>query len=229
MTIHLCVPWRTDHGQRERVWWACQLRWMRLFPGIVTHEGVDHSQPFNRSAARNNAVDRLTLARPDWDVAVFADADVAIGHAGQVHAAIEAARDSGRMVFAHTWQATLSREATELVLGGTDPTAIPRDEAEWEQHTLSGVYAVPRPLWEALGGFDERYRAWGLEDHSFALAAKVLAGRLGRAQGNVYHLWHERPRQEREGQPHYADNHALFERYNAARHSLTEMRRVLDR
>lgn len=231
MTGHMriCVPWRSDHGQRERVWRACATRWAAMFPAGSLYLGTWPEQPLNRAAMRNEAVAALTMDVPDWDVALLADADVMISDAGQALAAVEGALETGRLTYAHTWQATLSREATERVLAGEDPTSLPRDDAEWEQRTYSGVYAVPRALWEATGGQDSRFRGWGLEDHGFMLACRVLAGGLGRTEGTVYALHHDRPREEREGQPHYAANHRLFERYQAASKSTSAMRQVLDR
>lgn len=231
MTDHMriCVPWRSDYGQRERVWRACAARWAAMFPVGTLYLGTSHGQPFNRSAARNAAVEELTLDVPDWEVAVLADADVTVADAGQVLGAVEGALKTGRLVFAHSWQATLSAEATERVLAGEDPTAIPRDEADWEQNTLSGVLAIPRQLWDALGGYDERFVGWGGEEVSLVAAARVLAGHTERVPGHVYHLHHDRPREEREGQPHYARNMALYARYQAATKSTTAMREVLSR
>ncbi len=225
----ICVPWRSDYGQRERVWRACATRWAAMFPAGSVWLGTWPAQPFNRAAARNAAVAELTGNVPDWDVAVLSDADVMLADADQLHTAVNVARQTGRLVYAHTWQATLGRDATERVLAGEDPATLPRDDAEWEQQTYSGVYAVPRPLWDTLGGFDERFTGWGCEDMAFMLGAKVFGGRVARTTGTVYHLHHDRPREEREGQPYYPANHALFERYQAASKSATAMREVLAR
>lgn len=225
--VHLCVPWRSDRSQRERVWYACFRRWAAMFPDGTTFLGTSPEQPFNRSAARNAAVEEFTRRQPGWDVVVLVDADVMLADPEQVYAAVGAARATGRLVYAHTWQATLGQEATERVLAGQDPTSLPRDDAEWEQRTYSGVYAVPRGLWDAVGGFDERFRGWSHEDLAFMLACRVFGGRIGRTEGPVFHLHHDRPRAEREEQPHYPANHALFQRYQAAAKSTAAMREVL--
>ena len=52
---------------------------------------------------------------------------------------------------------------------------------------------------ESVGGFDERFVGWGLEDTDFAirLLAKGIRVRSGRFATNVYHLWHaERSRDQ---------------------------------
>jgi hypothetical protein len=49
---------------------------------------------------------------------------------------------------------------------------------------------VPRPLWDAVGGFDERFEGWGGEDDAFHAACRALCG-TERLRGVAWHLWHE--------------------------------------
>jgi hypothetical protein len=225
--LAICVPWRTDHGQRHRVWEACARRWGDLFPDSRLFLGTSHGQPFNRSAARNAAVEEFTRYRPNWDVVLLADADVMVYERRQVVEAIRLARRTGHMVFAHTWRAGLGQDATEQVLAGADPSAMVRDE--WDANTFSSCYAVPRSLWDTLGGFDERYVGWGLEDVAFHRAAGAMAGVDRVDQGVVFHLWHPRSRAEQEENPHYPANHRLWQRYLDAGWNRDAMAEVLAR
>lgn len=218
MRIH--VPFRPVTEQRARLWKACAERWTTLFTEAEIHTGDSEGEPFNRSAARNQA------AAGDWLVSVFADGDVMVEGREQVDAAVAVARRTGRMVFAHTWRAGLGQDATEQVLAGADPASVGRDE--WDRNTFSGCYAVPRSLWNAVGGFDERFIGWGGEDLAFMKACAALGG-VDRVQGTIYHLWHPRSRAEQEEQPHYAANWALYERYLAAGRDQAAMREVLAR
>jgi GT2 family glycosyltransferase len=226
--IVICMPWRTDHGQRERVFNACVKRWAYMFPDGTTCLGTDPSQPFNRSAARNNAVAELGRLRPGWDYAVLADADVMVYDRQQIIEAVRMARRTGHMVFAHTWRAGLSEEQTEKVLAGEDPSAL-APYPEWDANTFSGCYVVPRALWETLGGFDERYQAWGLEDVAFHRAAGAMGGVSRIDSGTIYHLWHPRSRAEQEENPYYHANHQLWQRYLDAGWDRGAMAEVLAR
>lgn len=218
MRIH--VPYRPDGGQRDRLWQACSRRWATLFADAEIHTGDHDGEPFNRSAARNQA------AVGDWLVAVFADADVMVEGCEQVDAAVALATRTGQMVFAHTWRAGLGEDATGQVLAGAEPATV--EHEEWDRNTYSGCYAVPRSLWNAVGGFDERYQGWGYEDLAFMRACAALGG-VERVPGTIYHLWHPRSRAMQEEQPHYRDNQLLWERYMAADRDPVAMREVLAR
>ncbi|QCK82219.1 hypothetical protein E5Z46_08125 [Geobacillus kaustophilus NBRC 102445] len=42
----------------------------------------------------------------------------------------------------------------------------------------------------AVGGFDERFSAWGGEDDAFSSAVNTLCGHYKRLEHTIYHLWH---------------------------------------
>lgn len=220
--MRICVPWRTDNGHRERLWEACANRWATLIPEANLVAGTDHGEMFNRSAARNNA------AAGDWRVAVFADADIMVESRDQVDAAVAHAERTGRMTFAHTWRAGLGEAATSKVLDGVDPRRLLGERDEWDRNTFSGCYAVPRALWDAVGGFDERFIGWGFEDLAFMRACGAFGG-VARVPGTIFHLWHPRSRAEQEEQPHYPANQRLWERYVAAGVNADAMRAVMAR
>lgn len=202
MRIH--VPFRSDGGQRDRLWRACRARWLNLIPEAVIVASDQPGEPFNRSAARNRTAEGRK----------------------QVDAAVAHATRTGCLTFAHTWRAGLGQAATEDVLAGADPASVERQE--WDRNTFSGCYAVPRSLWNAVGGFDERFLGWGGEDLAFMKACGALGG-VDRVPGTIHHLWHPRSRAEQEEQPHYAANWALYERYLTAGRNPAAMREVLSR
>lgn len=227
--VEVFVPWRPDGGWRDQLWHASVIYWGKLIPGVkVTTGDRVADDPINRAAARNAAARDGFYGSPPWQVAVFADADIMIDQAWQVHAAVEEAGRTGRLVYAHTWRAGLGRHVTEQILAGDPPQRWLGERDEWDANTFSSCYAVPRGLWEAVGGFDDRFRGWGFEDLAFMLACKALGG-VSRVEGVVYHLWHPRPREDQEGQPHYAANEALWRRYMAAGTDPDAMRQVLAR
>lgn len=227
--VQLFVPWRTDHGHREQLWHACMLYWGQLIPGLTVTIGDRVSDdPINRAAARNAAAAFNADGAPPWEVAVFADADVMVDKAWQVHTAIWQARRTGHLVYAHTWRAGFGPEVTQRIVEGDSPQQWLAARDEWDINTFSSCYAVPRALWDAVGGFDDRFVGWGFEDLAFMHACRTLAG-VSRVEGVVYHLWHPRPREAQEGQRHYGANEALWRRYTAADGDPDAMRQVLAR
>jgi predicted glycosyltransferase involved in capsule biosynthesis len=96
---------------------------------------------------------------------------------------------------------------------------------EWHPNTFSGVLAVPRALWDAVGGFDERFVGWGFEDLAFWSACTALAGGFERIPGRMIHLWH--PKGVESGHDRYAANEELGRRYMQARSSRAETRQII--
>jgi predicted glycosyltransferase involved in capsule biosynthesis len=93
-------------------------------------------------------------------------------------------------------------------------------------NTFSGVTAIPRGLWDAVGGYDERFVGWGWEDLSLWSACCALAG-YERVPGPIYHLWHPRSWEQNEGSPDHPRNQVLGERYLAAKHDREAMLAIL--
>ncbi len=208
--VPVLVPRRADGGRRDQVWAALREK---VWPGWTVVEGHhDGPGPFNRSAALNTAA---SLAG-DWTVAVIADADSFVP-AAQLAGAVQFAAQSGLMVIAHSeWVNVEADECEALLAGGALRW---RDERMVVHHGVSSMLAVPRAVWDQVGGFDERFTGWGWEDRAFARACKVLGDGVQRMHGTVYHLAHERPGAEanRTTDAAYRANRALWQRYRLAR------------
>ncbi len=220
----LLVPRRRDNGHRDKVWDWCRARWEREFPGWPIYEGHHDQGPFNRSAAINAAAD---LAG-GWDVGVVIDADIFV-RVSQAASAVARARDTGRVTWAHRRWRGLSEEATSSLLkNGTD---FGPQLQRWDMDLVvertnpmswSCCVAIPRKVWDDLGGFDERFRGWGWEDMAFMSAILGLYG-YERIEGDVYHVWHPRSeerivqgRSRHAASPDYIVNARLGRRYMAA-------------
>jgi hypothetical protein len=52
------------------------------------------------------------------------------------------------------------------------------------------VQIMPREAFEAIGGWDERFRGWGGEDHSAMRAIDTIYSPHKTLPGQVLHLWH---------------------------------------
>lgn len=218
MRTVILVPRRADGGPRDRLWEFCRPRWEPFGP---IYEGHHDEGPFNRSAALNAAAREAG----DWDIALVVDADVLIDLSHARRALDKAAR-SGRVAFAHTQFRSLGSEGTERVLNGFLGSWEPL--VRWsEGHTASSCLAVPRALWEIVGGFDERFRGWGWEDVAFSLACGTIAGQPDRVEGDVWHLWHPSSPHRVPDDPDHQAAGVLALRYIAARHDPDAMRALI--
>lgn len=227
MTPVILVARREDGGWRDDLWKFCRNRWETLLPDFSISEGFHRGpEPFSFSAAINASARTATECEPDWDVCLYIGADWLAQTAAQCVEAAECALACGQLVFAHDQTALLTEWQTTALLNGEIELADALEDAEWHRHTFSGVVAVPRVLWEAVGGFDERYRFWGLEDMAFMDACNALGG-THRVPGSLVHMWHPQVWEEREGNPEHAANLELWGRYRAVKNDAIGMRALL--
>lgn len=208
--IPLLVPRRPDGGHRDRLWEFCRNWWAEQRPDYKPVEGHHVDGRFNRSAALNAAA----RDAGEWDVAVICDSDV-ISDPEQLDAAIDRARDTGRTTLAYDQYIALREPMTQRVLAGFDGNWIPDAELKMRSH-VSSIVAVPRQLWDRVGGFDERFVGWGHDDVAFAAACRVLGGGIERVPGDVFHLWHPISPERDRRSPWLRASAELAKQYHAA-------------
>ena len=182
--VQVCVPWRPgDAGRAEG--WAHNLPFWEHTGWPVSVADSDPDSPFNRSQARNRAA-----ATGDWDVAIFADACIFVADPYLARRAAETAARSGRLVHCHTEVRRLTQRGTAMVLAGRSPEGAEVLRRNGPR-TPGGVIAVPRRLFERIGGWDESFEGWGAEDGAFVYAClATTGGQRTNIPGRVYHLWH---------------------------------------
>lgn len=192
MRTVILVPYRPDGGRRDQLWTFTRAWLEARHPDCQIYVGASPEGLFNRSAAINSAAKEAG----DWDVAVICDSDTVVP-AAQLEEAVTTADRTGLLVSALTRVVELTRESTDPLLAGTDIDAdlsrLKKVKTRTKDDmTQSSVLAVPRRLWDAVGGFDEEFCGWGCEDNAFWLAATVFGGGDPlRVEGSAYHLWHE--------------------------------------
>jgi hypothetical protein len=209
--VAILVPRRAGFADRDALWAFCRPWWERNFPDVRIVEGHHDVGLFSRSAAVNTAA-RLA---GDWDVAILIDSDVLVDP-GRVREAIPLALETGQMVVPFEVRYNLSLHGTRRVLGGYAGSwkgLVARTFRD--QH--SSVIVIPRTLFDDVGGFDEGFRGWGMEDTAFALSCELFAGRpLVRLPGECWHLHHASAPGEKHGTPSHRRNLARLGLYRDA-------------
>lgn len=206
MKVAILVPRRVGQSQRDRVWAYVRRCWVSEHQRFALVEGHHDSGLFNRAAAINLAAQ----AAGAWDVALIADADCLADPEAVRNAVLTAAQRDVLVAPYEKWLA-LNEDMTDRVLNGYS--------GDWsagvitEYPSCSAILAVSRPLWDRIGGFDVRFRGWGLEDLAFFDAATTFGGPLERLSGVVWHLWHPSARHDH---PALSANQDLLSRYEAA-------------
>lgn len=219
MKVAFIAPRRPDGGRRDVLWAFCQQWWADRFPGWPIHT-ADTPGVFNRGAAINLAASQA----PDADVLVIIDGDV-VADETQVQAAVDRAAETGRLTFAYTEYRGVNEAMSDRVLAGFDGNWTPGVRTKMNRH-VSSILAVPRALWDQVGGFDERCEGWGQDDLIFAHCCRVLGGGCERIPGMVWHLHHPPSPHRAKGDPHQRAADALATRY-LSRHTPTAVTEVI--
>ena len=184
--VSIILPFRAGDAWRDEVWAWLEEAWRRLLPGaeVIAADGGGH--PFSRSASVNAAAARAT--RP---VLAITDGDTWIEPDSLLEAAARVL--DGEAWIPKAWKHFIDEDATRDMV--TRPFVSP--ERHILQRCPKDAFTIPAPTilsresFDAVNGFDERFRGWGCEDNAFILALQTLvAPKPRRAGGIAYHFWH---------------------------------------
>jgi len=122
----------------------------------------------------------------DWDVAFIADCDTIPDHEGILRA-VAWVRSTGGGARPHDERYMLNQAGSIVaVQRGVEALGPAHFLKQWAG---GGLDVVTREAFDAVGGFDERYKGWGYEDSEFHVQL-VVKRRWDRLPGECWHLWH---------------------------------------
>lgn len=235
------VPFRSDSEYRDKVLdWVLQY-WHSQLPDAEIIIGESKSDPFSKTEAFNDALNRST-----GEVIVLLDADAYFSGEVILKCAARILEDIDN----HLWYVPynhmyrLNQKITEKILD-SDPTnpliLTPTLDILDDDGSKSGIahrygamiMMFPREAYDAIRCFDERFAGWGGEDIATLKALDTLYGKHKIAKKNLYHLWHPKigdnyknrkwAKQEKE-QP----NSQLAMRYHKATRNPSAMKQIVD-
>lgn len=173
-------------------------------------------------------MNRAAAEAGDWDIAHIIDGDILADPKG-VRQAVDLAHQRGMAVVAHNERLMLSKTGTLRVMGGyrgpwTEKGMV---TTTWFDSVSCSV-AVPRALWDRVGGFDERFVGWGYEDTAFVIACETYTDQLlMRVNSQCWHLHHSSNADAAKKSPSRQRNFDLCERYRATRFDVAAMDRLI--
>lgn len=208
MRVACVIPWRGGQPDRERHHETVRAHLRTLLPDAWHIDADSGHQPFSRAGSRNQGV---RLAQDvGADVVVLCDADT-LPESEPLQASIDSAHD-GLLHLPYTVFKGFTPNGTRLYLGGTPPEACEVElESTW---STGGVMVIEPSAWWRMGGMDERFQSWGMEDTAARVACDAILGPTVRHEGTIYHLWH--PSEIDPTSESYQANLAHMQRYVAA-------------
>ena len=199
-------PWRLRAREFVRFMWEDY--------GFNIIWGLDDSEPFNISKAKNNGVRQASSNK-----VIIADADVVIEKAQILKGLLLANKT---WVIPYDTYFNLTEQFTDRFLNGD----VELDDCEWDHKLLSwaGMLIIEREKYWDVGGHDERFSGWGWDDNALRLSLDNLYAKHERVCGNIYHLYHPVPEGTTFGSEHELRNRKLFDKEYKRKFNWTDER-----
>ncbi|MGE5582411.1 MAG: glycosyltransferase family 2 protein [Bacillota bacterium] len=209
--LSVLIPFKPDNGRRDLNMEYVRQRYQKLMPELELVICLDYSEPFCKGKAVNEAAKKAT-----GEIFIVVDADVIFEP--------ELIRKIDLYMHVHHWLQPfkvcylLSQTASDQVMeqGPAAKITFGPNQAEAAEIVEAGplMNVMTRECFEAVGGFDERFKGWGWEDIAFSRSLDTICGNHFRMDETIYHLWH--PSSAKLNSPEYQNNCALFRYYYQA-------------
>ena len=227
MKVSLLVPFQPDGGYREQNWSVIRNRYQRLMPEVEVCCSVDNSEPFCKAKAVNDAAEQA-----HGDLFLITDADVVFEP--ELIFRLISVIPVYPWVQPFTTCVRLSEDATNRLIEQHLPSPLPvrPEDGLTEKIKEAGplMNAMTRSCFEAVRGYDERFKGWGWEDIAFSRSLDTICGPHFRMEDTIYHLWH--PSSAKTDSPEYQRNLDLHWRYYYAavdsKESKSRMKALID-
>jgi hypothetical protein len=172
--VAICIPWRPSAARQPLFEVVRNHYWDTTRFELYT---ADSDGPvFSRSQAINKAV---TAAFEDGhEVAVINDADT-LCQILPLFSAIEKTRDDRKSRLPYDKYILMDEPGTRQYFATGELSGGAYEGA------CSGVLVIHRDTWATLGGFDEAFIGWSMEDVDFGIRHQ-----FERECGTVWSLWH---------------------------------------
>ena len=232
------ITFRDDHGHQRLANLVAVLNWLSEFQNleviVVEQDSVSalhtvklppnaktffarYEGAFNKSWGLN-----VGYRHAASDVLAFGDADMIMK--GDILAScFDACDRQYDAINPYEHMIDLNPEESRIIINGHYDLEATRQIEELNRAGkgeftcfCGGIFVIRRAVFEALGGFDERFLGWGGEDDAMTYKLVSLVKNLKTVQNQkAFHLWHERDPKAMYGHAHYQKNLRLISEYRS--------------
>jgi len=182
LRVLVVVPFRGGCPHRERAWRWLRERYAAIHPGWDLVEAPAPEGEWCKAAAVNPVVEASGA-----EVVIVADADVWCDEFERAAMAVVCGQASWAMP--HKMVHRLDEVGSAAVLAGESWKGQPLAQKPYEGVWGGGIVVAERAVL-LDSPLDPRFRGWGQEDTSWALALRTLHGPGWRGDAPLVHLWH---------------------------------------
>jgi len=178
--MDILIPWRGGSKPRERAFEWAKTRYTELGIPFIVGEDDNNGQPFCFSRGLNRARKQSTATK-----FMVNGADSVPDPAK--YKEVSALLDQHPWVACYAHTAELSQMESNAVIAGSlkdfpyDAFSIP---------LCMGIIAMRADVFDDIGGYDEGFVGWGMEDLATRTVLKTLYGGIPAPMGTAYKLWH---------------------------------------
>lgn len=184
----ISIPWRSTGCQYREKSFLFLLDYYSKFAKINI-EDSDFNY-FNRANARNKCIEKS-----DTDIVVLVDADNFI-NMNQILQAVYLCKESNKIIRPFNSIHYLNENATNLFYDNYENFSSHPSYYEYMPpknitiQNSGGAFVTTKEKWLSLGGMDENFIGWGVEDLAFNEKYRYYCGDQILVDGPNYHLYH---------------------------------------
>lgn len=187
--LSILVPWRAGDPDREKAWSYIQGYWQGIQDDfsfkIEVIQGEESGKgPFNCAQAINSA---FNVAAGKF-VAIYG-ADCLPSHESLERTWFELYHKGRPWVPMYSTVEYYNKEVSHDIYNGADPVCCDTDPS-LRVPFQTAFLAMPKSVYKATGGHDERFVGWGAEDSAFRRTLAVMFGDQMSIDLPMHCLWH---------------------------------------
>lgn len=218
MGISIIIPYKKDKEYQGRIFGWNVRRYEEIVCPYLKDRDCDFElileedthNIFYKTRILNRAVNKANK-----EILLFADMDM-VFDPEILMKGIEAASKHKGIIHLGKYLHRLTRKKTEeILMGNVDvEISITEEDSELTSSIMpAGLVVLLKESFYKVNEMDERFYGWGAEDSAFNCAMVAIVEQSVRIEGDVYHLWHPREKQQSIAQGHFERNRRLYRRY----------------
>lgn len=186
--FEIIIPWRDIGCDFRRRHFNFLYKYYSKFANVIVSDSSFKN--FNRAEARNNGV-RESKSK---NIAII-DADNFI-KIDQILNAVCLSQESEKVIRPFNSIHYLSEQATERFYQSPEQFIPKFDDYVYMYPSMigyknsGGAFVLKKTTWELIGGMDEKFEEWGLEDSAFNFMSEAIVGPSIFIDGPNYNLYH---------------------------------------